>query len=385
MAIDATVSLEEAAHGRWDVIVVGAGPAGSVAALELARRRLAVLLVDRAEFPRWKVCGCCINRCSQSTLRTLGLGDLLEKHGAIDISALRLSAQNRHASVPVPGEKVLSRSTFDAALVRGAIQAGAHFLPRTEAQLLFISENACATRLHRAGVEIVADARIILAADGLAGSFRKNDGRLHAKIAESAARIGAGGVGTEFPDFYQTGSIFMACGDGGYVGLVRIEDGRLNVAAALDPELVRREGGLAGAAAAILRQAGLPAIDHLASFSWRGTPLLTRSVSPPAAERIFLLGDAASYVEPFTGEGIAWALAGGAAVAPLVERACRQWDPKLVGEWARCYRRIITRRQWLCRTVAQVLRRPWLTRSAVTVLAHLPGLATPILRQISSP
>ena len=60
----------------WDAVVVGAGPAGAVAARELARRGHRVLLAERAKFPRGKVCGCCLNEHTLSALAAAGLGDL---------------------------------------------------------------------------------------------------------------------------------------------------------------------------------------------------------------------------------------------------------------------------------------------------------------------
>ena len=67
-------------------------------------------------------------------------------------------------------------------------------------------------------------------------------------------------------------------------------------------------GSLADAATAVLREARFPAIPALAGAEWRGTPLLTRRESRLAANRLFLLGDAAGYAEPFTGEGMTWAV-----------------------------------------------------------------------------
>jgi flavin-dependent dehydrogenase len=61
VSLDPTLAPESAAGRLWDVVVVGAGPAGAMAARELARRGAGVLLVDRAQFPRYKVCGGCLN------------------------------------------------------------------------------------------------------------------------------------------------------------------------------------------------------------------------------------------------------------------------------------------------------------------------------------
>src|SRR3954468_10803523 len=65
-------TLADTPYRTWDVVVVGAGPAGSLAAYDLARRGLTVLLVDKATFPRWKVCGSCLSPQAQATLAAAG-------------------------------------------------------------------------------------------------------------------------------------------------------------------------------------------------------------------------------------------------------------------------------------------------------------------------
>src|SRR5882724_2418075 len=70
------------AQRSWEVIVIGAGPAGAMAAYELARRSLRVLLVDKSAFPRPKVCGCCLNGQALALLQTRGLGHVINDHGA---------------------------------------------------------------------------------------------------------------------------------------------------------------------------------------------------------------------------------------------------------------------------------------------------------------
>jgi 2-polyprenyl-6-methoxyphenol hydroxylase-like FAD-dependent oxidoreductase len=175
----------------------------------------------------------------------------------------------------------------------------------------------------------------------------------------------------------------MAYSNRGYLGLVRLEDNRLDLGAAFDPAWVKSAGGLGRAAVATLQEAGFPALPGLADLPWGGTPLLTRRASRLAAERAFLLGDAAGYVEPFTGEGIAWALAAARAVAPLARRAVRRWTPALAQEWTRRYRRTVTRRQQVCRIVARVLRHPRLFRGLVTALSWAPGLAAPLVWRLN--
>src|SRR5204862_3575744 len=131
----------------------------------------------------------------------------------------------------------------------------------------------------------------VLAADGLGGKLLARAG-LTAAPPEPAARLGAGVVLADGAGFYAAGTVYMACGGGGYVGLVRLEDGRLDVAAALDPEFVRQNGGPGAAARNILTDVGWPVSADLADADWRGTAPLTRRARRLAAERVFVLGDA---------------------------------------------------------------------------------------------
>jgi 2-polyprenyl-6-methoxyphenol hydroxylase-like FAD-dependent oxidoreductase len=205
----------------------------------------------------------------------------------------------------------------------------------------------------------------------------------HRTVVAANSRLGAGVIAKDYPVFFGPGTVYMACGKGGYVGLVRIENGRLNIAASLDAAFVKQARGLGKAAAAILRVAGFPPVDRLEALDWHGTRPLTRHVVHPAADRVLLLGDAASYVEPFTGEGIAWALASALAVAPFALRACRDWNPSLVRKWSICHGHAILRRQWVCRAAAHILRQPDLVRLVVGALTQFPFLAAPIVRYVN--
>ena len=381
MTLAATVTLEDAARRTWDAVVVGAGPAGATAAHELARRSVMVLLVDRAAFPRWKVCGCCLNGRAASILRTAGLGALTAGCRAVPLECVQLAAGGRQARVPLAGGAALSREAFDAALVGAAVEAGADFLPMTRAILAEAAPKNAekggvrAIRLRQGERETRVETRVVLAADGLAGQFLA-----HARTTietDAGARVGAGATAAEAPDFYRHGVIYMTCGAGGYAGLVRLEDGRLDVAAAFDATRLCADGGPGRAAARLVREAGWPAPDLLAELSWRGTPALTRRRTPIAEDRMFVLGDAAGYVEPITGEGMAWALASGMAVAPLAARAVERWRPELGRRWETLQRRVVTRRQAVCRVAAAVLRRPGFTGLFVRLLAGAPRWPPP--------
>lgn len=372
------ISIMEAAHRRWDAVVVGAGPAGSMAAHALAKTGQAVLLVDRCVFPRPKTCGCCLSEAALRLLRQAGLRGMIPG-SAVALSEFRIQARGRMTSVRLPGGVALSREALDSALVGGAQAAGTAFLPDTEAALEGVSESGRAIRLTHQGREWRTRARVVLAADGLSGRLL-NDEPSCSVQEQPGSRIGVSAILPHAPQWCAPGAITMACGAEGYAGFVRLEDGRLNIAAALDPSAVAAHQGTGAAVASLMREAGMPEAEGVARAEWRGVPGLSRRRRRVSAERLFVLGDSAGYVEPFTGEGMAWAMASGLAVAPLALAGIERWDSGLSAQWERRYRRLVGRRQRACRVIAGILRRPVLTRAAIRLVSWSPGMVSACLR-----
>src|SRR5262245_30348227 len=151
-----------------------------MAARELARRGTGVLLVDRARFPRYKVCGGCLNPRSLRVLRQAGLGHLIQNLGAIPLTRFQLGARGAVANVPLPPGAGLSREAFDTALVGAAVSAGAQFLPGVSASLLPVSgpADSRSVRLRQAGREHLAEARVVVAANGLTGALEEHPSAL---------------------------------------------------------------------------------------------------------------------------------------------------------------------------------------------------------------
>lgn len=375
-------NLEVLAGTPWDVVVVGAGPAGAMAAHELARLGVRVLLVDKARFPRYKVCGCCLNGRALSVLDAAGLGSLVEEHGGVPLDSFELAAGGRKARMKLPGGAALSREVLDAALAGAAVAEGARFIPECRASLKEGSREGWAVALHRGELSAEVSARIVLAADGLGQRLLHAVEAFESQATESA-HIGAGAMLDDGEAAYGAGVIYMATGAAGYVGLVRVEGTRLNIAAALDPAAVRDRGGPGGAAAALLEEAGFHVPADLREADWRGTPPLTRRASRVSAHRFLVLGDAAGYVEPFTGEGMAWALSAGRAVAPIVSAALENFGRSTEKAWERRYRELTGRAQWRCRMIAAGLRRPGLVKAATVALEHMPALACPLIGRLN--
>jgi flavin-dependent dehydrogenase len=98
-----------------------------------------------------------------------------------------------------------------------------------------------------------------------------------------------------------------------------------------------------------------------------------------------VVGDAAGYVEPFTGEGIAWALASGKAAAPLACSGAVDWRPALAERWTHWNRETLDRRRRVCRSVTWGLRRSGLTRAALGFLSHWPAPMRRVIAHLNTP
>jgi flavin-dependent dehydrogenase len=383
MSLNGTLDLDDARHHDWDVVVIGAGVAGALAAREIVRLGRRVLLVDQSAFPRQKTCGDCLNEAALAVLARVGLAELPRRLGGRAIERLRLAYGGMSAELPLATGIAVSRSALDAALVEAAVAAGADFLPESAAQLGETGPESRSVVLRQKECSASVQARVVIVAAGLGNACIARSEEFVSRRSRHT-RVGAGAVTTTFPAHYAPGAIYMSVGRRGYVGAVRIEEGGLNLAGAFDPEVLHGRSP-AAAVEEILREAGAPPIPNLDGLSWKGTPPLTCRTFPLAAERVFLVGDAAGYVEPFTGEGMAWALAGGAAIAPLAARAVANWHPVMVREWSRLFRRIVLRRQWICRGLAVVVRSRWMSMGAMRMCAWSPRLAAPFVRWINQP
>ncbi len=380
--IAATLTADRAARKAWDAIVIGAGPAGALAARELARQGAAVLLIDRARFPRDKVCGGCLNAAALSVLQQVGLGDLPRQCGAPPLHAARLATRWSRAEVPLPQGASLSRAALDAALAGAAIAAGAAFLPETSARVGAVCPGLRRVRLPQQKMGLRS--RVVLVADGLSGRALAGCDDCSLEVAPTS-RVGLHAILRPNGQQYERGVIYLAGARGVYLGIVELEDGQLNLAACCDPAALRASGCPAALVARLLDEVGLPAPAPLDGAVFQGTPPLTRRRSPRAAERVLVLGDAAGYVEPFTGEGMAWALHAAQRVAPLALEAMHDWNVSIAAQWNTVYEQEIAARQAACRQLARLLRQPLLSTAATLVVGCLPALGRSVAAALNRP
>jgi len=281
----------------WDLVVVGAGPAGSAAALGALRARpdLSVLLLDRSAFPRDKVCGDGIAPHVFDLLETVGVRGLVDDR--TPVSRLRLRRGTSEVSGDMRREAwVVPREVFDARLVEAARDAGAVVRRHRVRE---VAPQAAAVRVDD------VHARVVVGADG-AHSVARTASRLPRTRMALAIR----GYAPLSPD--RRGEQQIVFGSGllpSYAWSFDRGDGLANV----------------GYGEALHRSRQTPTRERLmqqletllpgsadGGTGWRGHHLPLSSWSWPHPDgRVLLAGDAAGLVNPLTGEGIYYAVATG--------------------------------------------------------------------------
>ena len=371
----------------WDVVVVGAGPAGALAANGLASRGVRVLLVEQRLFPRWKVCGACLSPQALAALKTAGLGDLVAAQGGLSLERLQLGVAGRVNPIALGAGRILSRSRLDQALLEAAVAVGATVMTGTRAVLGAAATGLEPDRevvLQKGTARWSVSAKVVLIAAGLSHRTIDNEAEISTSI-QPHSRIGAGCVLPGEAAELAPGVLQMAVGQGGYVGLVRVESGEINLACAFDRPMLGSVGGAALLCQKILAEAGFATLPGLKEAAWQLTAALSRRTTPLAGHRLLLLGDAAGYVEPFAGEGMGWALTSALAALPLVLLGLEHWDGAIETEWRRLHHRWVTQKQRSCRVLAVVLRHPRISWGLHRLAGSFPSVAGSMIGLLQRP
>ena len=279
----------------YDVDIVGGGPAGATCAAFCAKAGLRVVVLEREKFPREKVCGDCLNPSIWPVLRRLSveervLGQTNAKLERVEFIAL----DGRRVSVPLKSEVAIKRSAFDALLLQRAREAGAEVYEQVTLTSI--------TRSHEWLLNNELRTRILVAADGRNSTVARLFGLLP-RIEKDRVAIQAH---VPLPDDFGPRVVLQLL-PGGYSGQAPVNKRELNLC------LVGRAASLASLRAWAAQEFHLAANQH-----WRTiTPLARKPISPTHGD-LFLVGDAARVVEPFTGEGIYYALRSGELAADAI-------------------------------------------------------------------
>ncbi len=317
----------------YDVAIVGGGPAGATCAAFCAANGLRSIIVEREKFPREKVCGDCINPACWPVLRRLGVADEMRaaEHGTLDFVEF-IDQRDRRIRVQLPrgenAEIAIKRSLFDSILLERARELGAE-----------IREQTTVRDIQRAGMEweieteeATLSARILVAADGRNSTVARLRGLLP-RIARD--RVALQAHVPLPPDFGN--AVVLQLLPGGYSGQAPVNDRELNLC------LVGRAATLAQLREWARQRFALPPDQQ-----WRTITPLARSAILPARENLFLIGDAARVVEPFTGEGISYALNSGEIAAEMIYRLAHGTNPSAVRQqFGRAYAAMYRGRLWI--------------------------------------
>jgi menaquinone-9 beta-reductase len=319
-----------------DALIVGAGPGGSTAAYHLARHGLDVLMVEKAAFPREKVCGDGLTPRAVVQLRRLGIDTddpRFERHEGLRIYSRRVTLE-----LPWPDLEafpnfglMMTRAEFDELLARHAEKAGARLMERTEA-VAPTQQDGWVTGARIRGEddrETSVRARFVIAADGASSRFASQAGvrRDPAKPLGIAARR-----------YYRVErrpgpwlEVWMDLREGddtilpGYGWLFPLSDGSVNVGAGL-LNTFRDFKDLSAQRVFDAFWRMLPAEWNVNEASADGRVLsgplpMGFSRTPPATPGMLVVGDAAGLVNPFNGEGITDAMEAGELAAELIHEA----------------------------------------------------------------
>jgi menaquinone-9 beta-reductase len=319
-----------------DALIVGAGPGGSTAAYHLARHGLNVLMVEKAAFPREKVCGDGLTPRAVVQLRRLGIDvddPRFERHGGLRIYSRRVTLELPWPDLEdFPGfGLVMTRAEFDQLLARHAEKAGANLMEHTEA-LAPVQDDGWVTgatiRRGEDGPQTTVRARFVIAADGAASRFAS-----HAGVRRDAAKP----LGIAARRYYRIErhpgpwlEVWMDLWEGdailpGYGWLFRLADGSVNLGAGL-LNTFRDFKDLSAQRVFDAFWRMLPAEWNVDEASAEGRVLsgplpMGFSRTPAAVPGMLVVGDAAGMVNPFNGEGIAYAMEAGEIAAELIHDA----------------------------------------------------------------
>jgi len=370
-----------------DVIVVGGGPAGAATALELAKRGVAVALVERAQFPRRKVCGEYLNGGAVAQLDALGSGAAVRAR-ARPLLGLRLvppQSAPLELRFPVPA-LALARADLDALLLTGAREAGA-LVVRAHAEDVLFEDGRAAGIVARdeGGERCRLRARFVVGADGSGSLIARKLGL--ARTLRGARRFALGGHYRGLGDLGQ--HVEMYVGAGAYFALNPLDAERVNVMVVVrERQLAAWSGavdeGMRGKALELGR--GRRSFENAERLGERVSvgPLAfaVRDVVFPGA---LLAGDAAGFLNPFTGQGVFLALRGGLDAAETIAAALAAPEREAAAFRAYASRRAsdLRARRRAARVVDALLEVPFLARRAATRLRRFPDLADALLGALS--
>jgi 2-polyprenyl-6-methoxyphenol hydroxylase-like FAD-dependent oxidoreductase len=370
-----------------DAVVAGGGPAGSTCALLLARAGLAVTLVERATFPRRKICGEYLNSGAVSALDRVGvLPEVRAQANALQ--GVRL-VPPRAPAVELPfthGALACERETLDAILLRAAVYSGVTVVHGRVVSLLRNGSRIDGVWVRNddgTGYEIRA--RWTVGADGCGSVVAQHAGLTGRSWR--APRFAVGGHYTGFGDL--GGFVEMYVGGGAYFALNPLSHDMTNVMVVVPKTALAKwsgfvDEGVAGKAAELGR--GHRSFANAQRVGARAAiGPLAHSVRAPIGNGVILAGDAAGFLNPFTGQGVYLALTSAENVARAIvaSAADRSRERDAFARYADDRRTDFAARKRLSSAVGWLIDVPPLARRAAAKLSRRPHLAATMVEALA--
>ncbi len=340
-------------------VVIGAGPAGTVAAIFLARRGIDVTLVEQHRFPRDKVCGECLSAMGIDVLERVGLGNEV-KTVAVQLTASAMygpAGECAQLSLPSPMWGI-SRARLDNLLILHALRCGAKLVQPARCEGIEGKQSRIRDLSNNNLFAIAADWFFV--ADGKGSLF-----------AEKKAATGDFGIKAHFAGVSApTGTIGLYALNGHYVGVAPVEGGLWNIAFSAPLAKVRRfERDFDGLLREAMHEnAALGA--HLRSAKrageWLAAPLPRFGVARSWPANVIPIGNAAAAIEPIGGEGMGLAMRSAELAVEQVDR-----QGALRGDYSRLWEL----RRTACRFAGVVMSHPFVSGAAVELVAGNESLA----------
>jgi geranylgeranyl reductase family protein len=325
---------------EWDVAVVGAGPAGAVSAAQFARRGFRVALLDRAHFPRHKPCAEYMSPGVRNVAQRLGIWEAIQLAGPCLVPGMEVvspAGKVMRLEYRVDGRRqyasTLPRHVLDEQLVAHAEASGATVMSGVIAhEPLLDGSTVAGVRASQAGTEITVPAKLTIIADGNRSTIAR---ALDFSVpAHWPVRMGLV-AHYEGHAPLREGFGQMHVGAEGYCGVAPLPGGRLNVAVVAKTDALHSSSLKASDFFERWIEAA-PALRALLAACARVSPV--RGVGPIGSRvrRVstggaMLVGDAAGFFDPFTGEGIYRALRGAELVAEVGQEALARGDVSAAG------------------------------------------------------
>lgn len=322
---------------NYDAIVIGAGPGGASAALSLAQQGRSVAIIERAEFPRRKVCGEFISAVNLALLDRLGIGAAFRDLAGPEVARLGLFAAGPGLEAPMPKAKgnafgrALGRDVLDGLLLQAAEKAGVTVLQPWRAVEISRAGDQSIVRIEDRDQQQVLTASVII---GAHGSWEP--GKLPSNLEKSNRRHDFLGFKAHFANATLPVDLMpLIVFPGGYGGMVWADKGRLSLSCCMRRDvLIALRANQPGLSAAEVVHAHIlascpavrDAIGHADLLGeWLAAGPIRPGIRPRYADDIFRVGNVAGESHPIIAEGISMALQSGWLLAEQLRQA-GAWD-----------------------------------------------------------